>query len=127
MKKEEFKIQVIADITCDIAPNSSIPSTLFATTIANPVFGYDPQTGIAREPYQAHTIDMMTIDNLPNELPKEASHWFGEQFIANVLEELLGLKDKGMIERATVAENGKLGKHFQYLQPYVDGKSVRSP
>ena len=120
MKKEEFKIQVIADITCDIAPNSSIPSTLFATTIANPVFGYDPQTGLAGEPYQAHTVDMMTIDNLPNELPKDASKSFGEQFMTNVLEELLGLKNTGMIERATVAENGKLGKHFQYLQSYVD-------
>ena len=63
---------------------------------------------------------MMTIDNLPSELPKEASQWFGEQFMANVLEELLRLKDTGMIERATIAENGKLGEHFQYLQPYVD-------
>ena len=120
MKKEEFKLQVIADITCDLAPNGSIPSTLLATTIADPVFGYDPQTGVATEPYQAHTVDMMTIDNLPNELPLEASQSFGEQFITNVLAELLGLKDTGMIERATVAKKGKLGKHFQYLQSYVE-------
>ena len=91
-----------------------------ATTIADPVFGYDPQTGVATEPYQAHTVDMMTIDNLPNELPLEASQSFGEQFITNVLAELLGLKDTGMIERATVAKKGKLGKHFQYLQSYVE-------
>ena len=123
MKKEEFKIQVIADITCDLAPNGSIPATLLATTIANPVFGYEPQTGVATEPYQAHTVDMMTIDNLPNELPKEASQSFGEQLMTNVLPELLGLKDTGMIERATVAEKGKLGKHFQYLQSYVEGKT----
>lgn len=122
MQSEQFNIKVIADVTCDIAPVASIPATLFATTIANPVFGYDPQTGEATTPYQAHVIDMMTIDNLPNELPKDASKSFGEQFTTSVIEELLGLKNTGVIERATVTEGGKLGKHFAYLQDYLDGK-----
>lgn len=119
MQQEDFNIQVIADVTCDIAPISSIPSTLYATTIDNPVFGYDPASQSAVTPYQAHTVDMMTIDNLPNELPKDASKSFGEQFTAQVMEELLGLKDTGMIERATIAKNGQLGSHFQYLEDYV--------
>ena len=122
MKMEAFKIKVIADVTCDIAPVASIPSTLFATTIAKPVFGYDPTTESAVEPYQAHTIDMMTIDNLPNELPKDASKSFGEQFTEHVIEELLGLKNTGMLERAMIANNGQLGPHFQYLTDYVNGK-----
>jgi saccharopine dehydrogenase (NAD+, L-lysine-forming) len=122
MKSADFNIQVIADVTCDIAPVASIPSTLYATTIADPVFGYDPAKGEATDAYQAHTIDMMTIDNLPNELPKDASLSFGEQFTAQVIEELLGLKDTKMMERAQVTTNGQLGKHFQYLQNYVDGK-----
>lgn len=122
MQQDDFNIQVIADVTCDIAPIASIPSTLFATTIADPVFGYNPTTRKAEAPYQPHTIDMMTIDNLPNELPKDASKSFGEQFSTQVLEELLGLKNTGMIERATVAKNGSLGTHFGYLQDYVDGK-----
>lgn len=122
MKTEAFNIKVIADVTCDIAPVASIPSTLFATTIAKPVFGYDPETESAVEPYQAHTIDMMTIDNLPNELPKDASKSFGEQFTEHVIEELLGLKNTGMLERAMIAHEGKLGPHFQYLTDYVNGK-----
>lgn len=121
MKAADFNIQVIADVTCDIAPVASIPSTLHASTIADPVFGYDPNTEKAVAPYQAHTIDMMTIDNLPNELPKDASKSFGEQFMATVIEELLGTKDTGMIERATIAKDGQLGKHFQYLTDYVNG------
>jgi len=121
MKAEDFNIQVIADVTCDIAPVASIPSTLHASTIADPVFGYDPNTASVAAPYQAHTIDMMTIDNLPNELPKDASKSFGEQFMATVIEELLGTKDTGMLERATIAEGGQLGKHFQYLTNYVNG------
>lgn len=119
MKTEDFNIKVIADVTCDIAPVASIPSTLFATTIAKPVFGYDPTTESAVEPYQAHTVDMMTIDNLPNELPKDASKSFGEQFTEHVIEELLGLKDTGMLERAMIASNGQLGPCFQYLTDYV--------
>jgi alanine dehydrogenase len=122
MKTEAFNIQVIADVTCDIAPVASIPSTLFATTIAKPVFGYDPTTEQAVAPYQAHTIDMMTIDNLPNELPKDASKSFGEQFTEHVIEELLGLKNTGMLERAMIAKEGKLGPHFQYLTDYINGE-----
>ena len=122
MQQADFNIQVIADVTCDIAPVSSIPSTLFATTIADPVFGYNPQTQSAEAPYQPHTIDMMTIDNLPNELPKDASQSFGTQFIGQVIEELLGLKDTKMLERATVAKAGALGPHFDYLKDYVVGK-----
>lgn len=123
MKAPGFKIKVIADITCDIAPNSSIPSTLFASTIADPVFGYDVNSGKAVEPYQENTVDVMSIDNLPNELPRDASKAFGEQFIVNVLDELLGLSNTGMIERATIAENGNLGKHYQYLKNYVEAEA----
>jgi saccharopine dehydrogenase (NAD+, L-lysine forming) len=120
MKRPDFKIKVIADITCDIAPESSVPSTLYASTIAEPVFGYDVQSGKASTAYQENTVDVMSIDNLPNELPRDASKAFGEQFIVNVLDELLGISDNGMIERATIAKDGKLGKHFNYLKNYAE-------
>ena len=120
-KDPKFNLQVIADVTCDIAPVSSIPTTLFASTIAEPVFGFDPKTGEQCEPYQEGCIDMMTIDNLPNEMPRDASEAFGQMFIDHVLEELLN-EDSEMIEKATVAADGKLGKHFQYLSDYVSGK-----
>lgn len=125
MKLPDFKIKVIADITCDIAPIASIPSTLFASTTAEPVFGYDPQNEKAVEPYQDYTIDMMTIDNLPNELPRDASQAFGEQFINSVLEELLGIKNTDMLERATIAVNGDLGAHFSYLEDYAKGNGEK--
>ncbi|HKK80302.1 MAG TPA: NAD(P)-dependent oxidoreductase [Phaeodactylibacter sp.] len=118
MQAPAFKLQVIADVTCDIAPLASIPSTLRASTIAEPVFGYDPVTGAETAPFQAHTIDMMTVDNLPNELPRDASKAFGKQFIEFILPELLKESSK-IIERATVAVDGKLGPHFQYLRGYA--------
>ncbi|MCG8328264.1 MAG: NAD(P)-dependent oxidoreductase [Chitinophagales bacterium] len=121
MTKDEFAIQVIADVTCDIAPISSIPSTLKASTIADPVFGFNPSNGTEATAYQSHTIDMMTIDNLPNELPRDASKAFGEQFIQHILPELLKSESE-VIKRATVAENGQLGRDFGYLEAYVRGE-----
>jgi saccharopine dehydrogenase (NAD+, L-lysine-forming) len=121
MKSPDFSIKAIADVTCDIAPVSSIPSTLFAATIAKPVFGFDVNTGEATEPYQAHTVDMMTIDNLPNELPRDASQNFGEQFVASVLEELL-TEGSDVIRRASMTKNGDLTAEFEYLRDYLNGE-----
>ena len=118
MKQPNFRIKVIADVTCDIAPQSSIPSTLRASTIADPVFGYDPNTEAEAAPYQEQVIDMMTIDNLPNELPRDASHAFGNQFMEHIMDELL-LEKSEVIERATIANQGRLGKYFDYLSNYV--------
>jgi len=123
MKESDFRIKVIADVTCDIAPVASIPSTLRASTIANPVFGYDPIAEAEAIPHQANVIDMMTIDNLPNELPRDASQAFGEQFIEYIFQELLEQKEGGVIERASVSENGDLGKYFEYMRDYVEGES----
>ena len=119
MREKDFKIKVIADVTCDIAPISSIPSTLRASTIAEPIFGYDPVAEAEASPFQNGVIDMMTIDNLPNEMPRDASKAFGEQFIEHIFQELLEQKEGGVIERAAVADGGDLGKHFEYLRDYA--------
>ncbi len=121
MQRDDFNIQVIADVTCDIAPISSIPSTIKASTIADPIFGFDPTTNTEIEPFQNHGVDMMTIDNLPNELPRDASYSFGNQFMDSILEELINADNSNVIQRAIVCENGDLGKHFEYLRDYVDG------
>jgi saccharopine dehydrogenase (NAD+, L-lysine forming) len=60
----------------------------------------------------------MAVGNLPNELPRDASRYFGEQLIKYVLEDLLATGSE-IIERATIAENGKLTKYYKYLDDYV--------
>lgn len=120
MKGQDFNIRVIADITCDIAPVSSIPSTLRATTIEDPVFGYDTEKGVETEPYRGDVIDMMTIDNLPNELPRDASVSFGEQFLEYVWSELKENRfDSGVLLRGTVAAGGMTGPYFDYLRKFA--------
>ena len=121
MNSPGFRIRVIADVTCDIAPISSIPSTLRASTLANPVFGFNPATGQEEAPHQDKVVDMMTIDNLPSELPRDASKAFGEQFIQHILPEFL-TKNSAVLERATIASQGHLGKYFEYLEDYVNLK-----
>lgn len=120
MKGEDFNIRVIADITCDIAPVSSIPSTLRATTIEDPVFGYDPEKEAETEPFRSDVIDMMTIDNLPNELPRDASVSFGDQFLEYVWPELKENRfDSGVLLRGTVAVDGTTGPYFDYLKNFA--------
>lgn len=123
MRSDDFKIQTIADITCDIAPVSSIPSTLRATTIDNPFMGYDPFSEQETEPFQKGSIDMMTIDNLPNELPRDSSTSFGQQFIEHIWPEIASNSfDSGVLLRGTVAVDGQLGPEFEYLKRYVEGE-----
>lgn len=118
MKKPAFKIEVIADVTCDIAPMTSVPCTLKPSTIADPVYGFDPATAQICEAFKENCVDVMAIDNLPNELARDASIEFGSVLLEKVLPELLKPYSE-MLERATVALDGRLGPHFQYLADYV--------
>ena len=118
MKKPDFRIQVIADITCDI--EGSIPSTRRAMTIDNPVYDYNPETGGLEPPYSSEkNVTVMAVDNLPCELPKDASLDFGKNLIQKVLPYLLGDDEEGVIKRATIAEDGNLTEQFMYLSDYI--------
>ncbi len=119
MERPDFRIKVIADITCDLMPDSSVPSTIRATKIADPVYGFDPLKGIETAPYESNVVDMMTIDNLPSELPRDASAFFGRQLLEKILPELLKGRESAAICRGMIAEKGALTEEFAYLQDYV--------
>ena len=117
----EFKITVIADVSCDV--DGPIASTVKASTIADPFFGYNPQTGEAERPFiSPKNITVMSVDNLPGELPRNASSDFGNNLIDKVYPSLFGNDDTGMIERATIAKDGKLTERYSYLKDYLEGK-----
>lgn len=113
---ESFAIQTIADITDD--SNGSIPINLGDQTISDPVYGVDRKTFSKTAPYMQNSIDVMAVGNLPNELPRDASRYFGEQLIKYILPDLLkGSSD--IIERATILKNGGLMGAFNYLSDYA--------
>lgn len=116
----DFKIKTIADITCDIMPGASVPSTIRPSVIADPLYGFDPSTNQECALYQKHTIDVMAIDNLPSELPRDASDFFGKQLIDNVLPELIKGRNSAAMMRGMIAENGQLGPYFGYLADWVE-------
>jgi saccharopine dehydrogenase (NAD+, L-lysine forming) len=119
MRGSDFRIRVISDITCDI--KGSIPSTLRATTIDEPFYGYNPVTGQEEVAFtNPKNITVMSVDNLPTELPRDASVDFGENLINRVLPSLLGEDSEGIVQRATITENGKLTERYQYLEEWVN-------
>jgi len=114
------KIQVVADISCDV--DGPIACTIKASTIADPFFGYLPSTG-QEVPYtHPGSIMVMSVDNLPCELPKDASEGFGEMFMKHVIPAFFNGDKDGILARAKMTENGKLTPRFAYLQDYADGK-----
>ena len=119
IKAENFIIQTIADITDDA--DGSVPINVGDQTLEDPVYGIDKTTLQKTAPYLKNSIDIMAVGNLPNELPRDASRYFGEQLIKHVLEDLVE-NGSEIIERATMAKDGKLTKHFEYLKDYSEGK-----
>ncbi len=117
MKEDNFNIEVIADISCDIP--GSLPSTLRSTTIENPVYGYHKYSSAEVEPYMPNTVDIMAVGNLPCELPFDASKGFGEDLLRSVMPHLLNKKEDDVIKNATIAENGSLTKRYTYLTDYI--------
>jgi alanine dehydrogenase len=124
-KKEDalaanFKIRVIGDITCDI--EGSIPSTKEPSTIDNPIYDYDPSTDKIESAFSDEgNITVMAVDNLPCELPRNASEDFGKEFVSHILPNLVGEDQDGIIKRATITKEGGLTSEFSYLQDFVDG------
>ncbi len=119
-KSPDFRIKVVADISCDI--DGPVASTIRPSTIADPLYGYDPITESEVEYDAPNAITVMAVDNLPCELPKDASIDFGEELLTNILPNLLGEDADRVIERATITRNGSLTERYKYLQNYVDGK-----
>lgn len=118
MRSPEFRIGVIADVTCDI--NGSIPSTTKPSSIEDKFYGYNPITEQEDEAFSNHSITVMAIDNLPCELPRNASEGFGKELIEKIVPSLLNNDANGMIERATIAKDNKLMPRFSYLSDYVN-------
>lgn len=116
-----FRITTIADITDDC--NGSVPINIGDQTIEDPVYGIDRLSHEKTAPYLPTGIDVMAVGNLPNELPRDASKYFGEQLIKYVLPDLLQ-GSSSVIERATIVKEGRLTEDYGYLEDYACGKEM---
>lgn len=119
-RQPEFRISLVADISCDV--DGPVASTLRASTIAEPFYGYDPQTETEVPFGTKGSITVMAVDNLPCELPNNASRGFGYMFLEHVIPAFFNGDKDGILARAKMTETGKLTPRFAYLQEYVDGR-----
>lgn len=120
IQANDFKIKIIGDVSCDI--DGPIASTLRSSTIAEPFYGYLPSGHKEVDVFHPAAIVVMAVDNLPCELPKDASEGFGTMFMEHVIPAFFNNDKDGILARAKMTENGKLTEKFGYLQDYVDGK-----
>ena len=120
-KSSGFKINLVADISCDV--NGPVACTLRSSTIANPFYGYDAKTEKEVAFNAKGAITVMAVDNLPCELPKDASEGFGDMFLKYVIPAFFNNDVDGILERAKMTtKNGEFTQRFSYLKDYVDGK-----
>ena len=120
-KQSEFKINLVADISCDI--DGPVASTIRPSTIAQPFYGYHPKTESETEFDAKDAITVMAVDNLPCELPKDASEGFGEAFLEHVIPAFFNNDKEGILKRAKMTSpEGQLTERYTYLQDYVDGE-----
>ena len=119
IKADSFKLKIVADISCDI--DGPVASTLRPSSIDEPLYGYDPKTESEVDFMDENAIGVMAVDNLPCELPRDASEDFGNELLTKVLPSIIGEDSDTIIERASICENGKLTSYYSYLQDYLDG------
>ena len=119
LQSAKNRIKLVADISCDIA--GPVASTIRPSKIGDSFYGYDPQTG-TEVPFDQHgAIAVMAVDNLPCELPKDASIDFGKQLLSNVFPALLAADPDQIIYRGTQTTfEGQLNDPFLYLQDYLN-------
>jgi len=119
-KDKRFNIKVVADVSCDI--DGPVATTIRPSTIADPIYGYDPQTEKEIDFKDENAIVVMAVDNLPCELPKDASEGFGLTFLEHVIPAFYDNDSSGVLTRACMTRDGRLTERYNYLQDYIDGK-----
>jgi alanine dehydrogenase len=118
IKSPDFNISVVADISCDI--DGPVACTIKSSTIADPIYGYDPTTETETDYKNNDAIAVMAVDNLPCELPNDASVGFGKMFAKHVIPAFFNNDENGVLFRARMTKNGKLTERYTYLQDYLE-------
>ncbi len=116
IQDSKFTIQQIADISCDI--DGSVPLTVRPSTIEDPYYGISKATLLECTPFDPNSVDIMAVDNLPCELPTDASRDFSAALCRYFLNPLMN-KPSSILENALLLNQGRLNPNFQYLQGYA--------
>jgi len=120
LRDKDNRIKVVADISCDV--DGPIACTVRSSTIADPFYGYSPSEDAEVDMNHPAAVVVMAVDNLPCELPKDATEGFGEMFLEYVIPAFYNNDKDGILNRARITEKGHLTDRFRYLDGYVEEK-----
>jgi saccharopine dehydrogenase (NAD+, L-lysine forming) len=123
LRHPDWRCNVVADISCDT--NGPLAFTIRSTKISEPIFGYNRNTAKECNPMDKDALCVMAIDNLPCELPRDASVDFGNELVGKILPILIGEDDDLIIWKATETIDGELTPHFEYLNDYANNTIAR--
>lgn len=119
-RSPDLRVKVVGDVSADI--DGPVACTIRPSKISDPIYGYNPKTELEVNFRNDNAIAVMAIDNLPCELPRDASEDFGNMLLDNVFPYFFGNDPTGVIERATQTNlNGQLTSKYAYLSDYVNG------
>lgn len=121
------RLTIIGDISCDI--EGSIEATVRATDPGRPFFTFEPGSGRVRDGIEGPGVVVMAVDNLPCELPFDASREFGTALVpfvpalarADFTRPLDQLKLPGPVRRALILHRGQLTPEFAYIERFLKG------
>jgi alpha-aminoadipic semialdehyde synthase len=119
------KLRVIGDISCDI--DGAIQATVKPTQPDSPVYVFDPRAGQAIDGVEGAGPVIMAVDNLPCELPKDATMTFGSALVGLLPEAVTAdfgatFDDLALpppLKRAVIAHGGELAPEYRYLGEHV--------
>jgi saccharopine dehydrogenase (NAD+, L-lysine forming) len=115
-----WRCMTIADVSCDT--DGPIAPTIRSSSIADPLYGYDRQKHVECDWKDPQAICVMAIDNLPCELPKDASEDFGNELIQSIFPLMFVEDPHHIIWKATETTlEGELTPHCEYLFDYANG------
>lgn len=118
MRSPKWKVNVVADISCDI--DGPVACTIRPSTIENPLYGYHPATEQECSFDDPEGITVLAVDNLPCELPRDASEGFGRELMEQVIPLLVLGDADGILNGATETRlDGTLNAPFSYLEQYA--------
>lgn len=121
----DFSIKFIGDVSCDIA--GPIASTIRPSTADAPFYGWDIATGEECAMGTPRSIGVLAVDNLPSQVPADATEGFGEAFVQSVLQPHLRGEASDMLWAATESYHGKLSEHFEHLAGYISAFEFEQP
>ena len=120
------KLKVVGDITCD--PNGSVEATLKGTYIEDPIFVYHPESHSLTSGYEGDGLQVMAVDILPSELPRDSSLAFSN-VLRNFVKSLVAADFKAdhpdaiglpaPLRKALILHKGSLTPEYAYIQNYL--------